>query len=139
MKKFCESLREHPKEITNFKKKKNEVINQRAAEIIWKCKICYICKENLENKHAQDKKYHKVNDHCHYTGEYRGGAHSICNLKFSVPKQVSIVFHNGSNYDHHFFIIKLAKTFKGQFTCLGKNTEQYMIFTVPIKKRYKNW
>ena len=31
-------------------------------------KVCYICKEKIENKHVQDKKYRKVRDHCHYTG-----------------------------------------------------------------------
>ena len=31
------------------------------------------------------KKYRKVRDH-HYTGEYRGAPHNICNLKYSVPK-----------------------------------------------------
>ena len=40
----------------------------------------------------KDKKNHKVRDHCHYTEEYRGTAHSLCNLKYSVPKKV---FHNG--------------------------------------------
>ena len=44
-------------------------------------KICYICKEKFEDKYAKDKKYHKVRDNCHYIGEYRGSAHSICNLK----------------------------------------------------------
>ena len=34
MKKFCEFLREHAMKIINFKKKKNEVINKRAAGII---------------------------------------------------------------------------------------------------------
>ena len=34
MRKFCESLREYPMKIINFKKKKNEVINKRAAGII---------------------------------------------------------------------------------------------------------
>ena len=34
MKKFCESFREHVMKIINFEKKKNEVINKRAAEII---------------------------------------------------------------------------------------------------------
>ena len=34
MKKFCESLRGHAMKIINFKKKKSEVINKRAAGII---------------------------------------------------------------------------------------------------------
>ena len=37
-------------------------------------------------------------------GEYRGVGHGICNLKCSLPKKISIVFQNGSNYDYHFII-----------------------------------
>ena len=52
----------------------------------------------------KDKKQCKVKDHCHYTGEYRGAAHSICNLKYYAPKNIPIAFHKGSNYDYHFII-----------------------------------
>ena len=83
----------------------------------------------------KDKKYVKVRDHCHYTGEYRGAVHSICNLKYSFPKQIPIVFHNGSNYDDHSIIKVLAETFKKQFTSLGENTEKYITFTVLIGKK----
>ena len=68
-------------------------------------------KKNLKINIWKIKKYCKVRDHCHYTGEYRGAAHSICNLKYSVPKKIPIVFHNGSNYDYHFIIKELAKEF----------------------------
>ena len=44
-------------------------------------KICYICKEQFENKYLKDKKYCKVRNHCHYTGQYRDSAQGICNLK----------------------------------------------------------
>ena len=44
-------------------------------------KICYICEEKFENKYLKDKKYSKVIDHCHCTGEYRGATHSIYKLK----------------------------------------------------------
>ena len=82
------------------------------------------------------KKYPKVRDHCH-SGEYRAAAHSICNLKYSAPKKILIVFHNGSNYDYHFIIRDLAEEFKKQFTCLGENTNKYIAFTVPVKKEIK--
>ena len=49
-----------------------------------------------------DKKNYKVRDHSHCTGKYRGAAHNICNLRYKVPKEISIVFHNGSTYDYHF-------------------------------------
>ena len=79
----------------------------------------------------KDKKYHKVRYHCHYTGEYRGAAHSICNLKYSVPQKILVVFHNESNYDYHFIIKELAEEFKKQFTCVGENTEKYI--TQPLQ------
>ena len=60
----------------------------------------------------KDKRYHRVRDHCHYTGEYRGAMHSICNLKNSVPKKIPIVFHNGSNCDYDITIKELAEEFK---------------------------
>ena len=41
----------------------------------------------------------KVKDHCHNTDKYRSATNSMCNLKYSTPKKISIVFHNGSNYD----------------------------------------
>ena len=67
----------------------------------------------------KDKKYSKVRDHCHYKGEYEAAVHSKCNLKYSVPKNISIVFHNGSNYDY-FIIKELAEELQKQFTCLGE-------------------
>ena len=40
-------------------------------------KICYICKAKNDNKYLKDEEYHKVRDHCHYKGEYRGAAHNM--------------------------------------------------------------
>ena len=54
----------------------------------------------------------------------RNAACSICDFKYGVPEKITIVFHNGSNYDYHFIIKELAEEFKKQFACLGKNTEK---------------
>ena len=82
----------------------------------------------------KDKKDHKVRDHCHYTGEYRGVVHSICNLKYTVPKKVLVAFHNESDYNYHFTIKELAEEFGKQLACLRENTEKYITFLVPIEK-----
>ena len=97
-------------------------------------KVCYICKKRFSTDDDNNEKYHKVKDHCHYTGKYRGAAHDICNLRYKIPKEIPVVFHNGSTYDYHFIIKELAKEFEGEFKCLGENTEKYITFSVPIKK-----
>ena len=81
----------------------------------------------------KDKKYRKVRDHCHYAGRYRGAAHSICNLKYSVPRKILIIFRNGSHYDCHFITKELAEDFKKQFACLRENAEIYITLAVPIE------
>ena len=65
-------------------------------------------------------------------------AYSICNLWYKIPKEIPVVFHNGSTYDYHFIIKQLAREFKGYFHCLGENTEKYITFSVPIKKEHDN-
>ena len=40
------------------------------------------------------KKYCNVIDHCHYRGNYRHTAHIIFKLKYSIPKEILIVFHD---------------------------------------------
>ena len=98
-----------------------------------KQEVCYICEKRFRTD-DNNKKYHKVRDHCHYTGKYRGAAHDICNLRYKIPKEIRVVFRNGSTYDYHFIIKELAEEFEGEFECLGENTEQYITFSVPIKK-----
>ena len=98
-----------------------------------KQKVCYIC-ENRFIIDDDNKIYYKVKDHCHYTGNYRGAAHDICNLRYKTPKKIPLVLHNCPTYDYYFIIKELANQFEDQFECLGKNTGKYITFSVPIKK-----
>ena len=77
-------------------------------------------------------------NHCHYTGKFSGAAHSSCNLRYKIPKEIHVVLHNGSSYDYHFIIEEVVKEFKGNCDCLGENTETYITFSAPIKKEHKN-
>ena len=95
--------------------------------------MCYICKEKCEDKHAKNKNYWKVSNHCHYSREYRDAAQGIYSVKYSIPK----VFHNGSNYVYHFMIKLLAEEFQRYFTCLQPSTEKYITFSVPLEKEVR--
>ena len=53
-------------------------------------------------------------------------------------KNIPVIFHNESTYDCHFIIKELANEFEGNFECLGENTEKYITFSVPIKKKIEN-
>ena len=126
MKKFCKFLREHAMEIIDFGKKKMKLLPKEQQEPCENSKICDICKEKFENRYLKDKEYGKVRDHCHYAGEYGGAGHSVYNLQYSVPKKISVVFRNGSNYDYHFIIKELAKEFEKHLACLGEIIEKYI-------------
>ena len=65
--------------------------------------ICHICFKPFNSKEP------KVRDHCHYTGRYKGPAHSLCNLRYRIPSYIPVVFHNLLGYDAHLFIRELGK------------------------------
>ena len=69
---------------------------------------------------------------------YRRAAHNICNLRYRTPKDIPVMFHNGSACDYYFIINELAKEFEGKFERLGENTEKYFTFTVPIEEELDN-
>ena len=92
--------RAHNEDKQFWKEKKGKILTKEQQEPYENAKICYICKEISEI--FEKKKNSRVRDHCHYTGESRGAAHSKSNLKHNVLKKIPIAFHNGSNYGYHF-------------------------------------
>ena len=130
MKRFCKDLKDHATKIIDFKKKNNVPLTKEEKDNYNKENICHICKKEFNNDN--------VRDHCHFTGKYRGAAHNTCNLRYKIPKNIPVIFHNGSTYDYHFIIKEPACEFDGNFECLGENTEKYITFSVPIKKKIEN-
>ena len=131
MKRFCKDLKEHATKIINCEKKDMIPLTKEEKEDYNNQKVCYICKKEFTTSDDNNKHY-KVRDHCHYTGKYRGATHNICNL---IPIDIPIIFDNSSTYDYHFIIRELVKEFEGNFECFGENTEKYITFSVPIKKK----
>ena len=91
-----------------------------------KCHICY-------KPFTQTNQ--KVRDHCHYTGLYRGSAHSFCNLRYKILSYIPVVFHNLSGHNAHLFIRELG-AHTSDMEVITKNKEDYISFSirVPVKK-----
>ena len=134
---ILQRFEKHSIKLINYEKKKMISLTTEEKVHYNKQKVCYICKKEFDDN-DNNKKQQKVRDHCHYTGKYRGADHNICNLRYKISKEIPVVFHNGSTDDYHFIIKELAKKFEGNFECLGENTEKYITFSVPIKKKIDN-
>ena len=141
LKTFCDDLKEHVNRIINFEMKPMTPLSAEEKESYENQRLCHICEKEFFTDKYNKKEYKlmsKVRDHCHYTRKYRGAAHSVCNLRYKVVKEIPVLFHNGSVYDYHFIIKYLAREFYGYFECLGENTEKYITFSVPVKKVLSN-
>ena len=93
--------------IINYEKKDMIQLTDEEKESYKNRDVSYICEKEFctnKNNKKEFKSYYKVRDNCHYTGKYREAVHSSCNLHYKIPKQISVVFHNGSTYDYHFII-----------------------------------
>ena len=63
---------------------------------------------------------YRVRDQCHLSGKFRGAAHEVCKLKYTVPKSIPVVYHNLSGSDSHLFIKTLGNR-EGDISCIPHN------------------
>ena len=121
---FIKWLEEDVKAIANIEEKEM-IFTEEDRKQFNKASDCWICGEELGND--------RVQDHCHFTGRYRGPAHNRCNLKYRKPKNISVFFHNLSGYDSHLFIKKLGTPNKNEnIDCIPNNEEKYISFSKTI-------
>ncbi|XP_044742348.1 uncharacterized protein LOC123304849 [Chrysoperla carnea] len=127
---FINKLRQIADVIEGIYKTKEPIRMTEEDEISFQLSsVCHICeKPFLENDI-------KVRDHCHLNSStvnplsnYRGSAHESCNLKFSLPNFIPVIFHNGCNYDFNLFIHELGYD-EGEIKAIPINSERYISFS----------
>ena len=123
---FVNKLAEATKSIYNdfYRRKKPLRLTKEEQLSFDKAKFCHICKTELKTD--------KVRDHCHFTGKYRGAAHSSCNLQCRKPMILPVIFHNLQGYDAHLFIKQLSRL-PGELNCIPSTEEKYISFFKKIK------
>ena len=77
------SLRKLETKIINYEKKGMIPLTNEGKKLHHKKKVQYTCKKGFSTD-DNNKIYHKITDHCHYTGKYRGAAHDICNIEYKT-------------------------------------------------------
>ena len=68
--------------INDYEEKELIPVTHEENNFYKKQEVCHICKVKFCTD-KDDKNYinkRKVKDHCHYTGKFKGAAHSKCNL-----------------------------------------------------------
>ena len=130
---LVKALKREGKRILNMPEKDMLPLTHGEQEAHKNARICHICKNQFIRNPEKQGDW-KVRDHCHYTGQYRGAAHSKCNLAYKLPKYIPVIFHNLSGYDAHLIICELGKQFSTEdIGVIAENKEKYITFNVPIE------
>ena len=115
-----------------MKKKEMIPLTDKENTSYEKQKVCYICKKEFSIDENDNKKMSKIKRSLSLHWKIQRSCSQYLQFKIKTPKEISVVFHNGSTYDYHFIVKQPAKEFDGRFECLGENTEKYIAFSVPI-------
>ena len=128
--KFCDHVIGEARRLyKSFPEKPMETLTKTQWKDYKKSSSCHICLKPFKDGNP------KVRDHFHYSGIYRGAAHSLCNLQYKIPSYTLVVFHNLSGYDAHMFIKELADS-SPDGACMGviaKNKEDYITFSISVE------
>ena len=83
---LCKKLKESAMEIIDYEEKEMIPLTYEENVFYKEQKTCHICKEKfcVDEDDENYKNKIKVKGHCHYTGKFRGTAHSKCNINFKV-------------------------------------------------------
>ncbi|KAF0138063.1 MAG: hypothetical protein FD143_3726, partial [Ignavibacteria bacterium] len=84
--------------------------------------FCWICKEAFDMRKPETK----VRDHDHLTGQFRGAAHSSCNLQLQQSRKLPVILHNFRGYDAHIITRSLDAFPQMKIRVIGQGYEKYL-------------
>ena len=134
MENFCFKLNEIRTEIEDMMKYNEPIdMSEQDEQNFRSATHCYICGDKFKSTFKDEKdrmNNKKVRDHCHFTGRYRGCAHSICNLNYCNKYfKIPVFFHNLKNYDSHFIIQNANKLSRNKdINVIAQNSEKFITF-----------
>ena len=73
-----------------------------------------------------------MQDHCHFTGKYRGSTHRERNINIKLNHNVPVVFHNVQSYDSHLIMQEIGK-FNPKINVMANRLEKYLKFSINNK------
>ena len=86
-------------------------------------------RKQISLAHPGSLKGGKVPDHDHFSGEFRGCCHNVCNLNRKKFSKIPCFFHNFTGYDSH-LIVKMMKGMKCSPKVIAKSMEKYIYLKV---------
>jgi hypothetical protein len=121
---FLEKLLEYQKKCTDFlfdnKAMQLTGVQQYAFESV---QACYICGGAFSN---EKRGLTKVRDHDHISGEYRGAAHSKCNLLLRQQRKIPVFLHCFRGYDSHLIVPALGAFKEERLHVIAQTLEKYL-------------
>jgi hypothetical protein len=99
-------------------------INSSIEDSFHRASHCHLCGLEFE------KKYDKVRNHDHITGEFFGAAHRNCNLQFKQAEFIPVILHNLRGFDAHLIMQRLGKFKKKRINVIANTNERCVSFTI---------
>ena len=120
---FLEKLLEYEKKCTEFLFADKGMHLTPLQEFMFKeATFCYVCGEAF----GDDRSLQKVRDHDHVSGEYRGAAHSKCNLKLRQQRKIPVFLHCFRGYDSHLIVPALGAFKEQRLHVIAQTMEKYL-------------
>ena len=150
--KFLEKLSAYEVEVTNWLANPQPMLpltadEQTKYDASTDCSLCNFPLDIAPTQHerfrwlpdkARDNvdNWKKVRDHCHFTGKFRGAAHSWCNLQTKSKFKIPVILHNFRGYDSH--LIMRSGNFESykRISCIANNLEKYMCINLDSHIRF---